>query len=68
MTVSRKVGNAVARNRLRRRIREFARLQPRDLPPVDLVVHCRRGAAELPGEVLRAELATLWAELRRRLS
>jgi len=68
MTVSRKVGNAVARNRLRRRIRDFARLQPRDLPPVDVVVHCRPGAAELPGEVLRRELTALWGELRRRLS
>lgn len=68
MTVSRKVGKAVARNRLRRRIRDFARLQPRDLPPVDVVFHCRPGAAELSGEVLRGELATLWGELRRRLS
>ncbi len=68
MTVSRKVGKAVARNRLRRRIRDFARLQPRDLPPVDVVVHCRPGAAELSGEVLRRELAALWGELRRRLS
>jgi len=68
MTVSRKVGKAVSRNRLRRRIRDFARLQPRDLPPVDVVVHCRPGAAELSGEALRRELAVLWGELRRRLS
>jgi len=68
MTVSRKVGKAVSRNRLRRRIRDFARLQPRDLPPVDVVVHCRPGSAELPGELLRRELTALWGELRRRLS
>ncbi|HBB40439.1 MAG: ribonuclease P protein component [Nitrospirae bacterium CG18_big_fil_WC_8_21_14_2_50_70_55] len=68
MTVSRKVGNAVVRNRLRRRIRDFARLQPRDLQAVDLVVQCRPGAGELSGEVLRGELEQLWRELKRRLA
>ncbi len=68
MTVSRKVGRAVRRNRLRRRIREFARLELRDLPPLDLVVHCRPGAAELSGRELRRELEALAKGLRRRLA
>jgi len=65
VTIPKKVGNAVARNRLRRRIREFARLQPHDLFAGDVVVHCRPGAAELPGGTLWQELDGLWTALRR---
>jgi len=65
VTIPRKVGNAVERNRLRRRIRESARLQPRDLFAGDVVVHCRPGAAVLAGGALRQELDGLWSALRR---
>ena len=64
LTIPRRVGKAVARNRLRRRLREFARLQPHDVFAGDVVVHCRPGAAELSGEVLRRELEDLWRVLR----
>jgi len=65
VTIPKKVGKAVGRNRLRRRIREFARLQPRDVFAGDVVVHCRPGAADLAGNALREELDGLWNALRR---
>ncbi|HEY6006432.1 MAG TPA: ribonuclease P protein component [Anaeromyxobacter sp.] len=51
ITVSSKIANAVARNRVKRWVREAFRAVRSDLPPVDLVVVARRGAAEmgLPG-------------------
>lgn len=44
ITVSSKVANAVARNRVKRWVREAFRAVRGDLPPVDLVVIARRGA------------------------
>jgi len=65
VTIPKKVGKAVERNRLRRRIREFVRLQQKDLFAGDVVVHCRPGAAELAAGTLRQELDGLWSTLRR---
>ena len=74
LTVSRKVGHALARNRLRRRIREIFRRQLRfELEgrgrPVDVVVRALPGAAacshaELPTELLG--LACRWDPRRGR--
>jgi ribonuclease P protein component len=51
------VGNAVVRNRVKRRLREFVRLHRRDLPPArDFVVIAKPGAAELSYAELVAEL------------
>jgi ribonuclease P protein component len=53
-------GSAVARNRLRRQIRESFRLAQFDLPAVDIVVAAKFSAREAPAPTLRASLATLW--------
>jgi ribonuclease P protein component len=49
-TVSKKVGNAVERNRVRRRLREVVRLAPPDRmrPGHDYVLIGRRAALDLP--------------------
>jgi len=47
ITVSSKVANAVARNRVKRWVREAFRAVRADLPPVDLVVVARKGAVEM---------------------
>ena len=53
-------GSGVARNRLRRLIRESFRLAQFDLPPVDIVVAAKFPTREAPATTLRASLATLW--------
>jgi ribonuclease P protein component len=51
---------AVARNRLRRRLRELLRRGPlQQLPPVDLVIRARRAAYDASRAELRAELLQL---------
>jgi ribonuclease P protein component len=60
LAVSRRVGNAVARNRVKRRVREWFRRARAGLPPAtDWVVIARAGAAELDGRAVAAELAEL---------
>ncbi len=66
-TATKKIGNAVMRNRARRRLKEAARLTLAELAPagVELVLICRRETAEMPFEALKAELlATLSEALR----
>ena len=60
LAVSRKVGNAVARNRVKRRVREFFRIHRAGfVPGVLLVVVARPGAAELDWSGLSGELERL---------
>ena len=47
LSISKKVGRAVARNKLRRWVKEYFRLNKRELPNVDFVVVARMLSAEL---------------------
>ncbi len=65
VVTSRRVGNAVERNRVRRRLRELHRLSRPDLVPGWwLVLIARRAGAEATWEELRTE----WLRLARKLS
>lgn len=68
ITASRKVGKAVVRHRLKRRIKEvYRRWQDRGrLPALDLVVHLKPEAGKSDFPVLRSELLRLFGSLRER--
>jgi ribonuclease P protein component len=68
ITASRKVGKAVTRHRLKRRIKEiYRRWQDRSqLPALDLVVHLKPEAGGSDFPALRAELLRLLSGLRER--
>lgn len=69
LTVSRKVGNAVCRARIKRRLRDIFRKERERLPPsLDLVIIARRGAAEATREALFKEFARGAAFFRRMAS
>lgn len=63
-TVSRKVGNAVVRNRVRRRLREITRFHAPCLSPsIDYVVIAFPGAKDATFARLRDELGDLYARV-----
>ena len=60
LTVSRKVGNAVVRNRVKRRLREWFRRSRASIPPrSETVVIARASAARASYQELTAELERL---------
>jgi ribonuclease P protein component len=65
-TVSRKVGNAVERNRVRRRLREIARsvIPGQARPDLDYVLVGRQAALSRDFAVLRAELVEALRRLK----
>lgn len=66
-TVSRRVGNAVVRNRVRRRLKEIVRLSTRGLAlQVDYVVIAFPTAAHQSYDVLREELLCLLKRIEAR--
>lgn len=64
-TASKKVGNAVARSRARRRLKEAARLSLPDVAPQgwDIVLVARQAALDYPFEKMQADLRWALAKL-----
>lgn len=67
ITVSKKVGNAVIRNRMKRRFRVLARevLPEAGLPGADHVLIGRNGGIERPFADLKAELIQALGKIKR---
>jgi ribonuclease P protein component len=59
------VGNSVARNRVKRQVRESFRQAAGTIPAIDVVVGARAGARSAHNARLRESLADLWKRLNR---
>jgi ribonuclease P protein component len=57
------MGSGVARNKLRRRVRESFRLHQKQLPAVDIVVGAKPAARGATPAALRDSLANLWIRI-----
>lgn len=66
MSVKKALGNAVVRNRIRRRVREVLRLHREEIAPGwDMVIHPSRAAATLDFAKLETELLCLLPRQKR---
>ena len=69
-TVTKKLGCAVVRNRIRRRLREIVRklTQTRGLPDCDYVIVARESCLRCPAEQLQSELDAALRQVDRKLA
>ena len=66
ISVSGRIGGAVVRNRLKRRIREIVRMNFSLFPPEGhFLIGARKGAAEADFESLKREILTLTGKLKK---
>ena len=67
LSINKKIGKAILRNKIRRRIKEFFRLNKHSLVPADYVVVARISAAKLAAERKYSDVAKSLALLLEQL-